>query len=262
MGQSLIIRNADFSQYAIESIPVDGKFYLNKNNYVEDTGIKYINKEGVWGNDVDEKSGLIYAISRNQTVTIKANSTNRAVFALINNTNNFVGSVDFAGDLTSRYDLKPGNSCSIKAPEDCLLYVMNLSEGLDMFPQDIYLSDYICPRDIVNTDAVRSGNLYVNNNGVWGDGTVENTGLYFSVFKGEKITIIAKDTLKTFVALLKTTVNEKLTYSVDFISSETSRHEITAGEQIELNVTEDCFLWVYNLDSQTDIFPKSIKVSL
>lgn len=262
MGQSLIIRNADFSQYAIESIPVDGKFYLTKNNYVEDTGNKYIRSDGMWSIDSDEKAGLIYSVSRNQTVTVKANSTNKACFALINNTNNFVGIVDFAGDLTSRYNLEPGNSCSIKAPEDCLLYVMNLSEGLDMFPEDIYLSDYICPRDIIKGDAVRGGSLYINNSGIWGNGTVENTGLYFSVFKGEKITIIAKDTLKTFVALLKTTVNEKLTYSVNFISSETSRHEITAGGQIELNVTEDCFLWVYNLDLQTDIFPKSIKVSL
>lgn len=156
----------------------------------------------------------------------------------------------------------------INAPFDCYAIVMIDSKYpyRVMFQRKGYDSISSFNKTRINCkyedfDTCPHHKLYINANNIWG------TGIYapaiYSISAGAKIRITANDSWKTIYALLKrdSNFNGPVNSQPGFCDWCAGRQELPAGESVSLTAYDDCFLYVYYMDtSQNNYFPKRLDI--
>lgn len=267
MGRSLIIRGADFSANCISN--EDNQ--LKKDNYsvFRNCFIDNFNTPMVFvPNNINKYD--FYSINKGEVLRVMGDINHKVTAVLVNSIPLLTSPkevVDFmTGQQFNRILSNEGGRIELLAPSSGYVAIYEINDGEDEFPTNAYIEDYVPNRVLTKENAVKDSQNYlsISSNGVFkpdvnSEQAGKKCGLYYNVFKGEKITFKASNQNGAF-GFLPFIVQERLTTKIWFDSTYFG-YNLSAGETNVVTVPCDCYLWVHHYDAAKDIFPESITIN-
>lgn len=266
MGKILVIKDADFSENNVEVIPVyyNGSYSPNGGNYKNHFRKAPVNSATDWSAYNASYHTFSYPVKKGSVVSFGPNSVNSLYDILLTATEGgYSEPIDYMSGQ-KMYALKPRpNVASLLATEDGFLMV-EYTPNMFPFPSDVLVKPYEqVSRDLsIDNPDFALTNAYIASNGNYipsyaVDG--KNTASFYSVFKGEQITITAqidKVCVYALVSPFPSVVNVN-----PMLLSGTTRHTISAGSSETITIPEDCMLYLWTYDVSMNYFPSNVSVT-
>lgn len=266
MGRAIIIKDADFSAVAVETIPVGGKYYLSKSNPLNVVN-KYIDgSTQKWAQD-SATALYVYPLSAGEVVTAKEYAY-KCVMNMVDSIGAVGESVAYSDGNTSKIstgDVRLWPSympVSLKAQEDCLLIVYGyVSAAGDYFPSELYIEDAPGGERVLKpSDAVFTSKYYLKADGTWGTSGGDGPSFYYNVYAGDVVKVKAQAGHNTAIAFLDYN-GFPGSGTGTFAANETGRHSVSAGSEESFTAPTDCVLYVYGTEYGVSSFPESLIIN-
>ena len=140
----------------------------------------------------------------------------------------------------------------------------NEIQGLDTITSSFFQDSIITGVNVkhpINTilpdDAVFTGKYFITSRGRWGNGDYDNDCLLIPIKKGSKVTIMSQPSNRAVIGFVNKSDRPSADVPVIFANGTNSRIEIPGDTKRDIDVTEDCNLYVYNYPG---FYPSSIAV--
>lgn len=280
MGKALIIKNADFSNVAVDTIDIDGKTFLTRDNWLYSLNGYFNYSTGLWVTSSTTKS-VLWPISAGRFVVVESNpnftGTTKSIF--FTDTKNLA--LDYACLDSMVGGTKDKSLQIMKCAQDGFVCTTYEDGGIAVPFPTIYITDDVSDLlQVTKENYTLFASAYPTSTGTWSGASTNNDDtLFYPVVKGEKVTVTANSNKSAYIGLIRqapyhplVNTNGVLNNSIQALNNavrniiedgSVKRLVIPSGETSqEITIPQNGYLYIWSRDLQDDLYPASVVVSL